>query len=156
MTKLGINQPVVRREDARLLTGRGRFIADAQPPGTVHGAVLRSPHAHARIENVDVGAASTAPGVLAVITAADLATDGVGENPLLFKPPVREGTAFVEHPPPVLAADVVRFVGDGVAFVVAETLDQARDAAELIEVDYAPLPAIADYQAAARDDAPAV
>ena len=78
MTKLGINQPVERREDARLLTGRGRFIADAQPPGTVHGVVLRSPHAYARIENVDVGAASTAPGVLAVITAADLATDGVG------------------------------------------------------------------------------
>ncbi len=156
MTDLGINQPVERREDARLLTGRGRFIADAQPPGTVHGVVLRSPHGHARIENLDVGVASTAPGVLAVITAADLAADGVGENPLLFKPPVREGTVFVEHLPPVLAAEVVRFVGDGVAFVVAETLDQARDAAELVEVDYAPLPAIADYQAAARDDAPAV
>ncbi len=119
MTDLGINQPVERREDARLLTGRGRFIADARLPGTVHGVVLRSPHAHARIENLDIGAASTAPGALAAITAADLAADGVGKNPLLFKPAVREGTAFVEHPPPVLAAAIVRFVGDGVAFVVA-------------------------------------
>ena len=156
MTNLGINQPVERREDARLLTGRGRFIADAQPPGTVHGIVLRSPHAHARIARLDAGAAAAAPGALAVITAADLAADGIGSNPLLFKPQVREGTVFVDHPPPALAAEVVKFVGDGVAFIVADTLDQARDAAELIEIDYAPLPAIADNDAAARGDAPPI
>lgn len=153
MGEFGISQPVRRREDPRLLTGRGRFVDDLANPGCAHGWPLRSPHAHARIRRVDVSAASAAPGVLAVYTAEELEKDSVGAIRCLTVPKVRESTHFAEKRQPLLAADTVRFAGECVAFVVAETLAQAHDAAELVEVEYEPLPAVVDAARAERPEA---
>jgi len=134
----GIGAPVRRVEDARFLTGTGQFVADLNLPNAAHAAVLRSPHAHALIRSIDTAAARTAPGVVLVLTGEDAKRDGLGGLPCRALPP---GTK--EYPPhPVLADGKVRHVGDRVAFIVAETLEQARDAAELIAVDYEPLPAV--------------
>ena len=156
MGQFGISQPVRRREDPRLLRGEGRFVDDLTFPGMAHAFVLRSPHAHARIRGIDASAAKAAPGVLAVFTGADLEADGIAPIPCLTVPKVKPGTAFIPKHQPLLAADRARFVGDAVAFVVAETPEQARDAAELIAVDYDPLPAIVGAAAAARPGAPLV
>jgi carbon-monoxide dehydrogenase large subunit len=155
--KFGIGQPVPRTEDPRFLKGRGRYVDDIQPPNLAHGFVLRSPHAHARIGSVDASQARRAPGVLAVLTGSDARADGLGLLPCTA-PPIAFGgpaKAFMAlHP--ILAGDRVRFVGDPVAFVVAETLHQARDAAELIRIDYEPLPAIASTGEAHKAGAPQV
>src|SRR5690606_38797025 len=156
MGQFGISQPVRRREDPRLLRGEGLFVDDLTFPGMAHAYVLRSPHAHARIRAIDTSAAEAAPGVLAVYTGADVAADGIGAIPCLTVPNVKPGTSFVPKHQPLLVADRARFVGDAVAFVVAETLNQARDAAELVEIDYEPLPAIAGAETAARPGAPLV
>jgi carbon-monoxide dehydrogenase large subunit len=142
--KFGIGQAVPRTEDARLLTGGGRYTDDIAPAGALVGHVLRSPHAHARVVRVDAAAAMAAPGVHAVVTGADLARDGVGTIPCNVPLRQKDGTLLKTPPRPALAVDAVKFAGDPVAFVVAETLEQAKDAAELIEVDYDPLPAVAD------------
>jgi carbon-monoxide dehydrogenase large subunit len=161
MGEFGWGQPVRRKEDPRLLTGRGRFIADRVVAGECHAVILRSPHAHARIRALDARAARQAPCVLAVLTGADLAADGIGgvksDFALPFFPP-RDGTPFaVVHPPfPALAAERVRFVGEGVALVLAETVEAARDAAELIEIDYDPLAAVTGAAEAAEADAPRI
>ncbi|MCG8693787.1 MAG: xanthine dehydrogenase family protein molybdopterin-binding subunit, partial [Minwuiales bacterium] len=152
MGQFGVSQPVLRREDQRLITGQGRFVDDMVPDGRAHGFVLRSPYGHARVVRVDTSAAEASPGVLAVMTGAD----DLGALPCISAPPVKQGTVFVRHDQPVLAVDRARYVGDPVAFVVAETLAQARDAAELIEVDYDPLPAAVGCGAAAQPGAPAV
>ncbi|HZD26778.1 MAG TPA: xanthine dehydrogenase family protein molybdopterin-binding subunit, partial [Alphaproteobacteria bacterium] len=154
MGQFGVSQPVLRREDDRLLTGRGRFADDLAPAGTAHGHMLRSPHANARIARLDVAAARQAPGVLAVYTAAELEAAGIGAISCLSVPKLKPGTRFNEHLQPVLADSHVRHVGDGVAFVVAETAEQARDAAELIEADYEELPAVIGCDRAAAPDAP--
>jgi aerobic carbon-monoxide dehydrogenase large subunit len=156
MGQFGISQPVLRREDPRLLRGEGRFVDDVEPAGLAHCYVVRSPHAHAAIESIDVEAARAAPGVIAVYTSADLAADAIGSIPCITVPKVKEGTSFVPKRQPLLAGDRARFVGDAVAFVVAETADQARDAAELIEVAYRALPAVTAADAGANDDAPLV
>ncbi len=156
MGQFGISQPVRRREDPRLLRGEGLFVDDLTFPGMAHAYVLRSPHAHARIRAIDTSAAEAAPGVLAVYTGADVAADGIGAIPCLTVPKVKPGTSFVPKHQPLLVADRARFVGDAVAFVVAETLNQARDAAELVEIDYEPLPAVAGAETAARPGAPLV
>ncbi len=159
MGEFGFGQSVRRKEDPRLLAGRGHFIEDRHLPGECHAFVLRSPHAHARLRVIDWAAAMEAPGVLAVLMGADLAADGVGGVPcdfnLPFYPP-REGTPtpIVRPPFPALALDRVRFVGEAVALILAETPLAARDAAELVVVEYEPLPAVTDLAAATAPAAP--
>jgi len=146
--KFGIGQAVTRLEDRRLLTGGGRYTDDVRAEGAAAAYVLRSPHAHAAIRRLDVTAARTAPGVLLVLTHADVAADGLGDVPCLVPLQNRDGSARADVPHPVLADGRVRHVGDPVALVVAATLAEARDAAELIEVDYEELPAVVDTMAA--------
>jgi carbon-monoxide dehydrogenase large subunit len=144
MAQFGIGQPVRRVEDRRFLTGRGNFVDDLTRPRQAHAYMLRSPHAHAAIRGVDPAAALTAPGVLAVWTGDDLARDGLGAIPCLSLPAGRDGSPPITPPHPALARFRVRHVGDTVAMVVAESPAAARDAAELVAVDYEPLPAIVD------------
>ena len=153
MSRFGIGQPVRRTEDPRFLTGRGRYTDDVSPAGVTHAAVLRSPHAHARIRGIDISTASQAPGVLAVLTGADLKTDGIGGIGVRRLPPGFGGPKAFWPMRPLLAIDRVRHVGDGVALIIAETSEQAGIASELIEVDYEPLPAIASVAAAAEKGA---
>jgi carbon-monoxide dehydrogenase large subunit len=153
MNKFGIGQPVRRVEDQRFVTGRGRYVDDIALPRQAHGVVVLSPHPHARIRRVDVSRARRADGVLAVLTGADVVADGLGGLPPLFMPEDRGGPKGHRTFRPILVADRVRHVGDRVAFVVAETPAQARDAAELVEVDYEPLPAVAHVDDAAADGA---
>jgi carbon-monoxide dehydrogenase large subunit len=143
MGEYGIGQSVPRLEDARLLTGRGRFVDDGTLPNQAHGYVLRSPHAHAVVRRIDAAAARRAPGVLAVLTAEDYRADGLGPQPHIG-PLVKRRDGQPVYVPPFypVAHERVRYVGEGVAFVVAETVMKAKDAAELVEVDYEPLPAV--------------
>ena len=142
MGEFAIGQGVSRFEDPRLVQGRGRYIDDVVYPGMAFGVVLRSPHGHAKINAIDTAAAKAAPGVLAVITAADWKKAGLGELPSHGGLKRRDGSPMFKPPYPVLAEDRVRWVGDPVVFIVAETNAQAQDAAELVEVDYDPLPAV--------------
>ncbi|MCS6891550.1 MAG: xanthine dehydrogenase family protein molybdopterin-binding subunit [Rhodovarius sp.] len=148
MAKFGLSQSVRRVEDPRLLVGAGRYTDDIALPGQAYGVVLRSPHAHARIRSIDTTAARAMPGVLLVLTGADLAAAGVGELPCTIPLKNRDGTPRADTPRLPLATDRVRHVGDPVAFIVAETLEQARDAAEAVVVDYEPLPAATDLATA--------
>lgn len=142
--------PLKRREDPRLITGQGNFTDDIQLPGMVHMAVLRSPYAHARIKRIDVSEARRAPGVVAVYTGKDL-EGKMGTIPTAWLVP----DANIQTPPHhALAVDKVRYVGDGVALVVAEDRYAARDALERIEVEYEELPAVVDQEAAMREGAP--
>src|ERR1041385_4587301 len=156
MAKFGIGQAVRRVEDARFLTGQGRYVDDIVLPGMAHGAVLHSPHAHARIKSIDTSKAKAAPGVLRVLTGADAAADKLGAYTAAMMPEDIGAPKGHRIHQQVLQAEKVRFVGDRVAFVVAETQAQARDAAELIEVDYETLPAVALLEDAAKDGAPKV
>src|SRR6202012_3858828 len=143
-TKFGLAQPVRRVEDPRLLKGAGRYADDIVLPGMLFGAVLRSPHAAAKIDRIDTAAATGMPGVPQIYTIADLNGDGIGPPPCAALVENRDGTPQAAPPHPVLADGVVRHVGDPVAFIVAETIKQARDAAEAIEVDYDILPSITE------------
>ncbi len=145
-----IGQSLRRVEDQRFLTGQGRYVDDIDAPGALHGVMLRSPHAHAEIRRIDAAAALAAPGVRAVFTAADLADIG----PLPCVAAIVSDPPFVAPPRQVLASGRVRHVGEGVAFVVAESAIAARDAAELIDIDYQPLPAVVDAATALADGAP--
>ena len=156
MVKFGIGQGVPRWEDPRLLRGGGRYSDDLNRFGQAHGHVLRSPHAHARIISIDINAATTAPGVLAVYTGDDIAAAGLGDIPCAVPRQKPDGSAMFTPPHPALKRDRVRLVGDYVAFVVAETADLARDAAEMIEIDYAPLQSVTATMDAVADGAPAV
>ena len=149
-----IGKPLRRLEDAKLLSGQGRFTDDVNLPGQVHAAFARSPHAHARIASLDVAAARAAPGVIAVYTGADILASGLLPVPFTQMHKRPGGADMTVPPRNALTSDVVRFVGDAVAMVVAETRDQARDAAELVEIDWDALPANADLPTAARADAP--
>src|SRR5258708_20073272 len=159
MGEFGWGQPVRRKEDPRLLTGRGRFIADQRVDGECHAFIRRSPHAHARIRALDTTAALAAPGVLAVLTGKELAADGIGGIRSDFALPVyppRSAPPFPVVRPhfPCLAIECVRFVGEGVAMVVADTPEAARDAAEQIEIDYDPLAPVTGPSPAAMPRAP--
>ena len=132
----GIGAAVKRREDFRFLTGRGAYTDDINRPGQAFACFLRSPHARASIKGVNIAAAQKAPGVVAVLTGADLAADGVGGLPCGWLVKSKDGSDMKEPPHPPLAADKVSHVGDQVAVVVAESVREAKDAAELIEVDY--------------------
>jgi aerobic carbon-monoxide dehydrogenase large subunit len=156
MKKFGIGQAVRRIEDQRFITGAGRYVGDLALPRQCHGVTVLSPHAHAAIKQIDVTAAKAAPGVLCVLTGADALTDGIGGIPPFFMPESWGGPKGFATTRPVLLADRVRCVGDRVAFVVAETEMQARDAAELVAVDYEPLPAVVDLEQAANPQAPKI
>src|SRR5215470_19372161 len=156
MLKFGIGQPVTRFEDPRLLRGEGRYLADIDLPSQACAVVLRSPHAHARISGIDTQAARAAPGVLAVYTGADYAADGLG-GPKANMPRKRpDGSPMFAPGRPALCVDRVRYVGDPVAMVVAETLAQAMDAAEHIAVAYDPLASVTATGEATLAGAPAV
>ena len=156
MGEFAIGQGVSRFEDPRLIQGGGRYIDDIKLPGMAHGVVLRSPHAHAKIKSIDISAAKAAPGVLAVLTAADVKAAGFGDLPVPGGLKRRDGSPQYKPRYPILAEDRVRWVGDCVAFVVAETVAQAIDAAELIEVDYEPLPSVTSTAEAPKPGAPRV
>ena len=154
MSKFALGQSVTRIEDAALVQGAGRYTDDFELAGAAHACILRSPHAHASVVNIDTAAAREAPGVLAVLTGADAAADGLGDIPCLVPVTNIDGTPRADTPRPVLARGRVRHVGDPVALVVAETLAQAKDAAELIEIEYEPLPAVVDTRGATQPGAP--
>ncbi|MGE5537740.1 MAG: xanthine dehydrogenase family protein molybdopterin-binding subunit [Gemmatimonas sp.] len=155
MGEYALGQPVARFEDLRLLRGGGRYIDDIALPNMVHGWVLRSPHAHARIRAIDTAKAKVAPGVLAVLTGADWQASGFGDLPVPGEAR-RQRPGMFRPPYPALVSDRVRWVGDHVAFVIADTVHHAMDAAELIEVDYEPLPAVVATAEATRPGAPTV
>src|SRR6516225_3297245 len=136
MKQFGIGQPVRRVEDRRFVTGRGTYLDDINRPRQAWAFLLRSPHAHARVRGVDTTAATSAAGVLAVFTGEDLARDGLGTIPCLSAVTNRDQTPAVIPQHPVMARDRVQHVGDTVATMVAESLAAARDAAELVAVEY--------------------
>ncbi len=146
-----LGAPVRRNEDPRLLTGRGNFVDDIQIPGMLHGAFVRSTHAHARLKRVDVSRALAAPGVHAVYTHGDLGPLGDPLPPLIPHPTLKHHKTQY-----ALAPDKVRYVGEPVAFVVADSRYLAEDAADLVEVEYEPLPPVVDLEAAAEPGAPLV
>ncbi|RVU33877.1 xanthine dehydrogenase family protein molybdopterin-binding subunit [Hwanghaeella grinnelliae] len=145
MSETGIGASVKRLEDYRFLTGRGTYTDDINQPGQTHAYILRSPHAHATINSIDTSAAAAAPGVVAIFTGADME---VGSLPCGWQIHNKDGSPMAEPGHPPLAQGKVRHVGDQVAVVIAETLAQARSAAELIEVDYSELPAVVDMNKA--------
>jgi carbon-monoxide dehydrogenase large subunit len=138
MGEFGIGAAVRRKEDSRFLTGKGTYTDDIQRPGQLHASLLRSPHAHAEIAGIDTARAEAAPGVVAIFTSADLKLGGLPCGWLVTS---KDGSPMVEPPRPLLAEGKVRHVGDPVAVVVAESREQAKDAAELIAVEYKALPA---------------
>jgi carbon-monoxide dehydrogenase large subunit len=152
--KFGIGQPLKRYEDLRLLTGNGRYTDDIALPGMVHAFVLRAPMAHARIARLDAAPARGMPGVLLVLTGADVKAEGLGDIPCVHPLVSRDGRPRHDTPRPVLAIGTLRHAGQPVALVVAATLPEARDAAEAIVVDYEALPAVVDARAAIAPGAP--
>jgi carbon-monoxide dehydrogenase large subunit len=151
-----IGTPVRRLEDYRFLTGQGTYTDDINRPGQLHAYILRSPHANARVGAIDTSAAASSPGVVAIFTGKDMAADGIGGLPCGWLINSKDGSPMNEPPHPVLVTDRVRHVGDHVAVVIAESLAQARDAAEKIAVDYAVEPAVVDPAAALAPGAPQV
>src|SRR5438477_3106223 len=151
-----IGAPIRRREDYRFLTGQGTYTDDINRPGQLHAFILRSPHANARLGGVETKAAASAPGVAAVFTGADMVADGIGGLPCGWLINSKDGSPMKEPPHPVLASERVRHVGDPVAVVLAESLGEARDAAEKIVVDYAVEPAVVDPADALKPGAPQV
>ena len=156
MDQFGIGQPVRRKEDVRLLTGRGTYTDDISREGQAWLVILRSPHANARITSIDTTEAKAAPGVLAVLTGHDADADGLGLYPVQVDVPGTDGKPAWCPPRKTLQTDFVRFVGDPVAAVVAETRAQAQDAAEMVMVDYDILPAVTDTATALDADTPVI
>ena len=156
MGEFAIGQGVSRFEDPRLLQGGGRYVDDIKLPGMAYGAVLRSPHAHAKIRVLNIAAAKSAPGVLALLTSADVKAAGFGDLPVPGGLKRRDGSPQYKPRYPILAEERVRWVGDCVAFVVAETVAQALDAAELIQVDFEPLPSVTATAQAPKPGSPRV
>lgn len=150
----GIGASVKRKEDKRFLTGKGNYTDDININGQTHAYFVRSPHAHATLNGIDKSAALAAPGVLNVFTGEDMAAAGIG--PLICGVTVTQANGEPHNAPPhsALAVGKVRHVGDHIAVVIAETLAQAKDAAELVEIDYGVLPSVTDTNSADADDAP--
>ena len=156
MNRYGIGQPVRRVEDQRFLTGRSRYVDDIQLPRMLHGAVVMSPHAHARIKSIDVSAAMTLAGVHLVLTGADAKKESLGGIPPLFMPEDMGGPKGYRTFRPLLEPAKARYVGDRIAFVVADTPELARLAAEKVEIDWQPLPAAVNVEDAAKEGAPKI
>jgi len=154
--RFGSGQSVRRVEDEALLKGQGRFADDVNAPGQLHAALLRSPHAHARIARVDTGAAAAMPGVVAVLTGQDLLRAGVQPLPLSSDFRRADGSPTATPPWHALAVDAVRYVGEAIAAVIATSVREARDAIEAIDVRYETLPAVTDARAALAAGAPLV
>src|SRR5438045_9296041 len=148
--KFGVGQSVLRKEDDALIRGHGRYTDDHAPQASMHALVLRSPHARAKF-TIDASRARSLPGVAAILTADDV--KDLGDLPCLFN---LEVDPFTGPPYPILPRDEVRHVGDAVAFVVADTIDQARDAIEAIEVNWTPLPSVTGLVNAVKKGAPQV
>jgi carbon-monoxide dehydrogenase large subunit len=154
LMKFGIGQPVPRKEDPKLVRGEGRYTDDVSLEGQAYAAFLRSPYAHGVIKGIDAEAAREMPGVLAVYTGADLAAAGLGPMQAIFEFKNRDGTPMAKPPHPALPQDRVRYVGQPIACVVAETMAGARDAAEAIALEVDELPAVTDPKEAAAPGAP--
>jgi aerobic carbon-monoxide dehydrogenase large subunit len=167
--RFGIGKPVRRKEDVRLLTGKGRYSDDQALPHQAYASILRSPHAHARIVSIDTAEALRVPGVIAVFTGADVKADSL--KPIMpdyfFMGPIevqrqmpdvvlvnKDGSNIYESPYHLLAQDRARFVGQAIAMVVADTVGAAKDGAEAINVEYEMLPAVTSTREAVRPDAP--
>ena len=156
MSATGIGAAVRRKEDRRFVTGKGQYTADVTRPGQAHACFLRSPHARAKIRKIDHAAADRMPGVLAVLTGAELATDKIGGLICGWMIHSKDGSPMKMAPHPALAHGTANHVGDAVAVVVAETFSQAKDACERIAVDYEVLPAVADPSKAQAQGAPQI
>ena len=154
MTRSKIGDTPKRREDQRFVTGSGRYLDDCSFPGLAHAVVLRSPHAHASLGRIDTAAARAAPGVLAVLTAVDAERDGLKPLRPTVEANVATGEPFAFSAQPLLATGKVRYAGEPVALIVAETRIQALDAAELVWVDYTPLASVSTPAAACAFGAP--
>ncbi|HKO72729.1 MAG TPA: xanthine dehydrogenase family protein molybdopterin-binding subunit [Bradyrhizobium sp.] len=154
LQKFGLGQPVLRKEDDTLVRGKGKYTDDFNLPGQAYAWIVRSTHAHGIIRAIDTSAAKTMPGVLGVWTGTDLVAAGYGPFTCGLPLKSRDGTPLLQTNRTALMTDKVRYVGDPVAFVVAETLAQARDAAEAVVVDIDPLPAVTDPEEAAKPGAP--
>ncbi|MDA1323552.1 MAG: xanthine dehydrogenase family protein molybdopterin-binding subunit [Proteobacteria bacterium] len=152
----GIGERVLRKEDFRFLTGAGNYTDDINRPNQCFAVLVRSPHAHAKIQSVDAAAAQSAPNVIAVFTGADILADGIGSLPCGWGITQTDGSPMAEPPHALLQADRVRHVGDPVALVIAETREAARDAADFMDVTYEILPAVTDTAATAVKGAPQV
>jgi len=151
-----IGQAVKRVEDNRFITGRGKYTDDIVLPFQTYAYIVRSPYAHARINGIDISQAQAAEGVVAIYTGKDIADSGVGGVPCGWQVNFKNGETMKEPPHPLLVADKVRHMGDGVVIVIAETPEQAKDAAELVEVDYDVLDAASNIEAALKPGAPLV
>ena len=147
--KDGIGAAVRRKEDKRFLTGSGRYTADISRHGQLHVHFVRSDHAHAKIKSINTDAAAKADGVVAIYTGEDVAADGIGGPICGWVVTNRDGSPTNEPPHPILANGAVRYVGDHVVAVIAESLQQARDAAELVKIDYEVLVPVVDLASAA-------
>ncbi len=153
MQKFGIGQTATRYEDDRLLSGEGRYVEDVYIEGQCYAAFVRSPHAHAKITSIDTADASSLPGVLAIYTVADLKAEGIGDIPCMAPASNKDGSNCIMPPRPALAEDRVRYVGDAVAVVIAESRLQALDAVEAVWIDYDLLPAVVETNQAMADNA---
>ncbi len=151
-----IGQSVRRVEDKRFITGKGKYTDDIVLPGMTHGHIIRSPHAHARIKNINASKAIAHTGVVAVFTGQEIADTGIAGVPCGWQVDFKNGDTMHEPPHPLLAVNKVRHVGDGVAIVIAEDRYTARDAADLVEIEYEILDAVVDPKTAANNDAPRV
>src|SRR6195952_3099990 len=142
----GIGASVVRKEDRRFITGKGRYVDDIKLVGLTHAHFVRSPHAHAKVKSVDTSAAMKMPGVVGVLTGRQIVDDKIGNLICGWALTSKDGTEMKMGAWPAMAPETVRFVGQAVAVVIAETKNQAKDAAEAVVVDYEELPAIIDMR----------
>src|SRR6516225_10217693 len=150
----GIGASVVRKEDKRFITGRGRYVDDIKLVGMTHAQFVRSPHAHARVKSIDSSAAMKMPGVVAVLTGKQLVDDKIGNLICGWAITSKDGTPMKMGAWPAMAPETVRFVGQAVAVVIAESKNLARDAAEAVSIDYEELPSVSDVRSAIKPGAP--
>jgi len=156
MTVEGIGARVARKEDKRFITGKGRYVDDMSVPGMKHAAFVRSPHAHARVGSINAEAARGMPGVIDILTGAEMAADGIGNLICGWMIHSKDGSPMNMGAWPAIASETVRFVGQAVAIVIAETRGQARDAADAVEVEWEELDAVPDVKTALADGAPQI
>src|SRR6202051_2119563 len=150
----GIGASVVRKEDRRFITGKGRYVDDIKLQGMTFAHFVRSPHAHAKVKSIDIAAAMEMPGVVDVLTGRQIVDDKVGNLICGWAITSKDGSPMKMGAWPAMAPETVRFVGQAVAVVIAETRNQARDAAEAVIVDYEELPAVVDMRDAVASGAP--